>query len=108
MQAVKREAFGFTLPHLSLFGRRDKGGPAAGDDRDAELDHVTLAVVGASRGGDGRWIIRLEGDQVWRQTDSEQMSPPRPGARAEIRKAMLGSFFMSVDGRRSIRVERAH
>lgn len=94
---VRREAFGFNLPKLSIFGRGDKG---------EEIDRVSLAVTAAHQAGDGRWTIELEGGAVWRQIDSERMAPPRSGAKAEIRKAALGSYFMSIDGRRSIRVER--
>lgn len=100
VQAVRREAFGFNLPKLSLFSR--------GAGKAEEIDRVTLAVQAAHRGSDGKWVIEVEGGGVWRQIDSEQMAPPRADARAEIRKATLGSFFMSIDGRRSIRVERVH
>jgi hypothetical protein len=96
-QAVRREAFGFNLPKLSLFSRGAKG---------EDIDRVTLAVTSAHRAGDGRWIVEVEGGGVWRQIDGEAMAPPGPGAKAEIRKASLGSYFMSIDGRRSIRVER--
>lgn len=97
VRAVRREAFGFNLPRLSIFDRAGKTEP---------LERLTTSVESAHQAGDGKWIITVEGGAVWRQIDSEQLSPPRHGAKADIRKATMGTFFMSVDGARSIRVER--
>jgi hypothetical protein len=97
VRAVRREAFGFNLPKLSIFDRGEKPD---------QIDRVSLAVESAHQNGDGKWIITVEGGGVWRQTDAERLAPPEKDAKAEIRKAALGSYFMSIDGRRSIRVER--
>jgi len=95
---VRRQAFGFNLPSLSLF---DRG------ERPEEANSLTAKVQSASRNAEGRWVIVLEGGQVWRQTDSMSLArPPRPGSTVLIQKASLGSFMMSVDGHPGFRARR--
>ena len=97
-KAVHRQAFGFTLPSLSVF---DRGG------RPDEVDRVSLKVESATQGGDGKWVLRLEGGQVSRQIDTDDIGrPPRPGATVTIKKAALGSYKLSTGGGAAIRVHR--
>jgi hypothetical protein len=99
VQQVRRQAFGFTLPSLNLF---DHGGGKAD-----EMSEVVLAVESARRMGDGKWLLRLEGGQVWRQIDTGDFSrDPKPGAKATIKKAMLGSYMMMIGGHSPVRVHR--
>jgi hypothetical protein len=94
---VKRQAFGLTLPSLSLFDRDDE----------APMEALTATVKAASRNGDGRWVVTLEDGAVWMQTDQEPVPrQPRPGSQAEIRRAAMGSFFMKLDGQRAVRARR--
>ena len=98
VQKVRRQAFGFTLPSLTLF---DRGG------KPEEMSEVVLAVEDARRMGDGKWLLRLEGGQVWRQIDTSDFSrDPKPGAKATIKKAMLGSYMMMIGGHSPVRVHR--
>lgn len=99
VQTVRRQAFGFAMPSLGLFNR--------GGDKPDEVDEVELAVESARRGADGKWLLRLEGGQVWRQIDGADFSrDPKPGSRARIKKAMLGSYMMMVGGKMPVRVHR--
>jgi hypothetical protein len=44
---------------------------------------------------------------VWRQIDDEFLSrSPHPGSAIVIRKAMLGSYMLSVDGQPGVRAHR--
>lgn len=96
-RAARREAFGFSMPSLGIFDRV-RGGE--------DLDEITLAVESASRDG-SMWTVRTENGQVWRQTQSTPgYTQIRRGDKAEIRKGVLGSYFMSVGGRRAFKVER--
>jgi hypothetical protein len=98
VQQVRRQAFGFTLPSLNLFDRSGKA---------EEMSEVVLAVESARRMGDGKWLLRLEGGQVWRQIDTGDFSrDPKPGAQATIKKAMLGSYMMMIGGHSPVRVHR--
>jgi len=97
-KAVRRQAFGFTLPSLAMF---EKG------ESPEELDKVALKAERAYRGGDGKWVLELEGGAVWAQTDNEALfREPKSGSKVEIRKASMGSYFMNVDGQRAVRARR--
>ncbi len=75
-------------------------------DHPSGAGQVTLPIQRAVRGSDGKWLVQVDG-QVWRQIDSEVFSrEPREGRSATIRKAMLGSYMMSVDGHPGGRVTR--
>ncbi len=97
---VSRQAFGFSLPSLSIFERGDdKGTPDV-------LDRIATVATRAYEQA-GKWVVEVEDGGVWLQTDSEiLMRTPRKGSKIEIRKAALGSFFMNVDGQRALRVKR--
>lgn len=95
---VRRQAFGLTLPSLSIFDRGEKP---------EEADRATFTVKQAWRGKDGKWVFRLETGAVWRQIDDNYLThDPHDGSVADIRKAALGSFVMKVDGQLALRVHR--
>lgn len=97
-RAARKQAFGFNLSALSIFDRGEANG---------EADRLVADIDSAHLSGDGKWIIRLDDGAVWRQIDSEPVDKaPQHGSKAEIRKAALGSFKMSIDGQFSIRVHR--
>jgi hypothetical protein len=98
VQAVRRQAFGFMLPTLNLFDHSGKP---------EEISEVELAVQSARRMSDGKWLLELEGGQIWRQIDTGEFSrDPKPGSRAVIKKAMLGSYMMMIGGHSPVRVHR--
>ncbi len=95
---IRRQAFGLTLPSLTIF---DKG------EKAEDIAVQAFKVEGASMGADGRWIIRLEGGQVWRQIDDNSLfKTPHAGSEAVVRKGALGSFNMKIDGQQQIKVHR--
>jgi hypothetical protein len=97
-QQVRRQAFGFSLPSLTLFDAGEKA------DTVNRLDE-TLASAG--QGADGRWIFRMQDGQVWRQVDDNDIVPhPHPGSKIVIRRAALGSYMLSVDGQAGVRAHR--
>lgn len=97
-QEVRRQAFGFTLPSLTLFERAD------GSER---IDRVESVVAEARRSPDGKWVLKLENGAVWRQTDAEGPArTPRVGMKAVVRSASMGSFLVSVDGQAGFRARR--
>jgi hypothetical protein len=97
-RAVRRQAFGLTLPALNLFDRGEKP---------EEVDRLAATAASASQDPYGRWTIRLEDGAVWRQTDDNQLyPPPHKGSKVVIRKGALGSFFMDIDGQPAVRAQR--
>jgi hypothetical protein len=99
VREVKRQAFGFNLDALSIF---DRGGA-----KDAAEESITGVARSAAQTSTGKWIVTLEGGEIWRQIDTEELSrDPHPGSNIRIRRAVLGSFMMNIDGQPGIRVHR--
>jgi hypothetical protein len=94
----RRQAFGFSMPSISLFERGES---------EEEVDTLTLRIESVSRTADGKLVLRLEGGQVWRQIDTNLLSrPARPGGTATIKRALMGSYKLSTGGGAAIRVHR--
>ena len=97
-RAARRQAFGFSLPSLSMFER----GVAK-----EEVENLAAVAKRAYRGGDNKWRVELEDGAVWAQTDNEPLPRgAKAGSKVEIRTASLGSYFMKVDGQRAVRATR--
>ncbi len=97
-RTVRRQAFGFNMPSLSLFDR--------GEAPD-KVDTVTLTIESASRLPNGKWLLRLEGGQVWRQIDTAELNRlPKAGGTVTIKAASMGSYKLSTGGATTIRVHR--
>ena len=95
---VRRQAFGFSLPSISLF---EKG------ETQEELENVTGEVAVASVSGAGKWTIRLKDGAVWVQIDNNELHrTPKPGNPVKIRQAAMGSFLMSINNGGAFRVRR--
>jgi hypothetical protein len=96
---VKRQAFGFSLNALSIF---DRAGV-----KDTADESITATVKSAYRNASGKWVVTLDSGAVWRQIDDEELSrDPKPGANVRVRRAVLGSYMMSVEGQPGLRVHR--
>lgn len=95
---VRRQAFGFTLPSMSLFERGEKA---------EEINHVQGTVAAVRQNGSGKWVIRLEDGAVWAQIDTNEINPdPHVGETVEIRRASLGSYMLVLPHHRSFRAHR--
>lgn len=96
VRETRRGLFGFTLPKLGLLG---------GDED--EVEEIEAAALSASYNRDGGWTVRLAQGGTWTQTDGRPLAlRPREGSKIRIRKGVLGSYMMSVDGQPGIRVRR--
>ncbi len=99
VRAVKRQAFGFSMPSLNLFAH----GP-----KEEQIDKVEVKLASAHQDPTGKWAMTTDEDAVWRQIDTTELyNPPHAGSSMLIRKAMLGSFFCKVDGQTAIRCARS-
>lgn len=96
---ARRQLFGFQLPSMPDFFQR---GPQA-----EALDSIETTLVRAGQYGDGKWTFTLADGSQWRQLDSEPVRfRNRSGEAVRIRRAALGSFLLTVDGTRAVRVRR--
>ena len=99
VESVKREAFGFNLPKLELFGGKD--------GKDPGLDRLEGVAKQAYQNGAGGWTIVLEDGAKWDQVGRDPVRrAPKAGSKIAIRKASMGSFFLNVDGQTAIRARR--
>ncbi len=97
-RAVRKQAFGLSLPSLAIFDRGEKP---------EEVNKITATVASATKGPAGWWTIKLDDGAVWKQiADGDLLRDPHAGSTVTIRKASLGSYFMNVDGQQAIRVHR--
>lgn len=95
---VRRQAFGFALPSITLF---EKG------ETKEDLENVTGVVAAARQDSMGHWIIKLEDGATWAQIDATELfKTPKAGMAVKIRRASLGSFLMIVDNQRAFRARR--
>lgn len=100
IQKARRSLFGLSIPNLPFMGTRDE----QKDDEDREL--VTTAQT-VTRDREGQWIITLPDGAVWQQTDQHDVfKSPHAGSKITIKRAALGSFFLSVDGQIGFRARR--
>jgi hypothetical protein len=98
VKKTRRGLFGFDLPDFGLFGS---------DDEEDQVKRVETTVVSASNTSDGGYRIAMADGSVWVQIDNKPMPlAPRPGQKIEIKTAALGTYFLSLEGRPSIRVRR--
>ncbi len=104
VQEAQRAAFGFNfrMPAFLTGG----GGDSDSAKRGTVLDTLETTATEA-RQVNGKWYIVLADGAIWRQTDNEPVNrAPKPGSKVTIKRASLGSYFLSVDGQRSIRAKR--
>jgi hypothetical protein len=95
---VRRQAFGLSLPSLSLF---DKG------ESEEELGTLVGQVRAARQDVTGRWVLQLDGGATWTQVDTTPLRrAPKSGMAVIITKAALGSYKMKVGDQNAVRAKR--
>jgi hypothetical protein len=100
IREAKRGLFGLDIPDFNPFG----GG---GDDGVVEIKSIESTVRSAHTDGDGRWVITLEDNSTWAQTDSYPFAVnPKRGHKVKIVKASMGSYMMRVNNQPGVRAKR--
>lgn len=97
VRQANRSVFGLTMPGFSILNR---GRPLE------TVDRIETQLVSASRLAGDLWLFTLEDGSVWRQIEAANLNRVRPGAKVMIRRGAVGSYLLSVDGARSVRVRR--
>ena len=96
VQEARRGLFGFSLPKVKLFGD---------DDMAEEVKSIETTIKAVTQGQKG-YIFTLEDGARWAQQDGAYMDRPKVGSKIRIRRAALGSYMGSIDGRVGFRIER--
>ncbi len=95
---VRRQAFGFTLPSMSLFSRGEKP---------EEITSTEGVIASARKLNTGKWEIVLADGARWVQVDLTEIPiDPKPGQPVKIKAATVGSYLMTVGNQRAVRVHR--
>lgn len=97
LRQAGRAVFGLTIPGLTILNRGQSP---------ETVDRLETTIKSANRGADGKWLFVLMDESVWRQIDNANLNYARPGSAVLVRRGAVGSFFLSVDGARSLRVRR--
>ena len=111
IEKAEKEAFGLATPSLSALAESARSTtPAdAATEKPKALDRVTFAVKSVKPGPDGKYRFTLENGQIWKQLDTTKLRNLGSGPwKAEIRKASLGSYLLTVDKQAAVRVERVN
>ena len=100
VKAARRGLFGFTAPIGKLMGF---GG---NDDDENEIKAVDSTVTGVRRTSKG-WRLELEDGSTWEQNDTRNfVLSPKVGNTVHIKRGALGTYLVSVQGQRSIKMRR--
>jgi hypothetical protein len=95
---VRRQAFGFTLPSMSIFTRGEKP---------EEISSTEAVIASAHKAITGKWVITLQDGAVWTQVDFTEIPiDPKPGDKVKIKSASMGSYLMSVGNQRAVKAHR--
>ncbi|HET9354679.1 MAG TPA: hypothetical protein VFO42_00790 [Sphingomicrobium sp.] len=96
IREARRGLFGFSLPKVRIFGD---------DDMAEEVKSIETTIKAVSQGQKG-YIFTLQDGARWAQTDGAYMDRPKPGSKIRIRRAALGSYMGTIEGRVGFRIER--
>jgi hypothetical protein len=96
VRKTRRSLFGFSVPKLPFF---------SGDNSQDEEQKEVLAQIKSARSlGYGKWQLDLDSAGIWQTTEPSAYSgTPKPGDAVKIRKAALGSYFITVGSGRAVK-----
>ena len=100
LREARRSLFGFSMPKLPFF---------AGDESAADTPNELQTTVKSARSlGNGKYrIVLTENDAVWETTEESMgFREPRAGQKISIKRGPLGSYFLRVEGGRSVKGRR--
>ena len=102
----EKQAFGLREKE-AVEAARVSAGAIPAQAAPAPIENVQVRITGATKRADGKYRFTFEDGQVWEQIDSDNVgSMKKLPLSAEIKTAFLGSFLMSMDNGKTIRVRR--
>jgi hypothetical protein len=99
VRQVRRSLFGYSMPKLPFF---------SGDDSADTGDELQTTIKSVRDIGYGKYrIVLTEGDAVWETTEASiSLSEPKPGQKITIKRGPMGSYFVRINGQRSVKGRR--
>lgn len=102
IKKARRSLFGLELPSIGgMFGKDNDKAVA-----EEELTSIDSTLKSASTGPNGKMVITIEDGARWIQIDTGSIRTPKVGQPVRIKRAALGSYFVSVNGQPSLRMRR--
>lgn len=99
LRRTRRSLFGLDLSKLPFFS-----GDRSAED---EVEQINAKVKRVQITRDEKWILELDSGGTWQTTEVDtRQSSPKAGDMVRIRRASLGGFMLSIEGRRSVRALR--
>lgn len=96
MAEARRGLFGFSVPKLRIFND---------DDMAKEVDSLETTIAAVRQGQRG-YVFTLKDGARWAQTEKKYIDEPKAGATIRIRRALMGSYMASINGKPGFRIER--
>ncbi len=91
----------FGLPEREVAKQEVAAGARAPD-----ADKIEARIVALAMTGDGRAVLTLDNNQVWRQLSADTDLFVKPGDSVTISRAFLGSYWIETPTRRGCKVTR--
>ena len=95
LRETKKGLFGFSLPHLKIFGATE------GED----VNEIESTLTSVRHSVDGFAIYTLETGAHWKQTEGAP-SFAKPGQKIKLTRGLLGAFWAKIDKDPPVRVMR--
>jgi hypothetical protein len=93
----------FGLPEKEVARQEVAAGARAPD-----VEKIQARVVGLALTGDGRTVVTLDNDQVWRQLSADTDLFLKLGDNVTVSRAFLGSYWLATPTKRGSKVTRVH
>lgn len=100
---TRRKLFGFSLPDLGIFGRREGRGEDAKED---ELEVLQTTITSVRPTGTGYVLTTAEGAKWQIDNVPRRLLSPKPGQSLEIRNAALSAYFLRINGQGGVKGRR--
>jgi hypothetical protein len=88
------------------FGAEGKQLPANGSV--TKLDKLQAQIGAISHRPDGKLVLHLVNDQIWEQTEDGPDLRLQEGDIVQIKRGVLGAYWLSAHSRGTIKVQRTH
>ncbi len=103
VQRAKRSLFGFSLPHLNLFG---SGKEDPRTESDTDVKEITSTITSVQPATYGLWAFSLAEGGVWQSVSQSLNFDPRKGDKITIKAGILGHYTAKIGSGRAVDVKR--
>ena len=94
------QTFGLSGDQIRTLEARQGGTPPP-----VKLKKLTAQIASVSHNSEGRWVIKLDNGQVWRQTETRSFEAS-PGQAVKISTGAMGTYWLETGPHNWTRVER--